>query len=260
MLIYNLVNMQNFQKPQKRFVTILMIVLGALLILAGIANGIYLYIQNNSPLDVVDTSVEQLDQNNDFIPLVQPEPEPSKTVAITNNSGITIATLTPTEVAGLTQVAATGYIPDRVVIPSIQLDAPIVPIHFKVMHLDNQTYEQWLVPNKFAAGWHETSALLGKIGNTVLNGHHNVYGKVFRNLVKLEKGDEIDVYSGSKVFKYIVDTKLLLPERFQTIEKREENAKWIMPTTDERLTLVTCWPADSNTHRVIIVAFPAPQK
>jgi sortase (surface protein transpeptidase) len=25
-------------------------------------------------------------------------------------------------------------------------------------------------------------------------------------------------------------------------------------TDDERLTLVTCWPADSNTHRLIIVA------
>ena len=35
-----------------------------------------------------------------------------------------------------------------------------------------------------------------------------------------------------------------------------ENAAWIMPSEDERLTLVTCWPYTSNTHRLIIVARP----
>ena len=28
------------------------------------------------------------------------------------------------------------------------------------------------------------------------------------------------------------------------------------PTTDERITLITCWPYTSNTHRLIIVAKP----
>jgi sortase (surface protein transpeptidase) len=27
-------------------------------------------------------------------------------------------------------------------------------------------------------------------------------------------------------------------------------------STDERITLITCWPVDSNPHRVVIVAFP----
>ena len=39
---------------------------------------------------------------------------------------------------------------------------------------------------------------------------------------------------------------------------REENGRWIQPSDDERLTLVTCWPADSNTHRLILVAVPEP--
>jgi LPXTG-site transpeptidase (sortase) family protein len=29
-----------------------------------------------------------------------------------------------------------------------------------------------------------------------------------------------------------------------------------MPSTDERLTLITCWPYETNTHRLIIVALP----
>jgi len=38
---------------------------------------------------------------------------------------------------------------------------------------------------------------------------------------------------------------------------RRQNARWIAPTTDERLTLVTCWPYTGNSHRLIIVAKPA---
>ena len=41
---------------------------------------------------------------------------------------------------------------------------------------------------------------------------------------------------------------------------RLANARWIQPSEDERLTLITCWPYESNTHRLIIVALPASQK
>ena len=50
---------------------------------------------------------------------------------------------------------------------------------------------QFLVPEEFAVGWHEHSAPLGVIGNTVLSGHHNAYGEVFKGLVDLEVGDTI---------------------------------------------------------------------
>jgi LPXTG-site transpeptidase (sortase) family protein len=149
-----------------------------------------------------------------------------------------------------------GLIPDRLVIPSISLDAPIVPTKVKKVDFEGQTYYQWIAPNQFAVGWHDSSALLGLPGNTVLNGHHNIYGKVFKDLVKLHEGDLINVYSGDQVFKYRVVLAMLLPERFKTLTVRLENARWILPTDDERLTLITCWPADSNTHRVVIVALP----
>ena len=98
--------------------------------------------------------------------------------------------------------------------------------------------------------------MLGLPGNTVLNGHHNAYGKVFKDLVTLEIGDAINIFSGSQEFHYLVVAKMLLPERFAPLSKRLENARWIEPSTDERITLITCWPADSNTHRVVIVAIP----
>jgi sortase A len=90
----------------------------------------------------------------------------------------------------------------------------------------------------------------------VLNGHHNAYGRVFKDLVKLKVGDNISIYSGSREFRYQVVANILLPERFESLTTRMENARWIEPTSDERVTLVTCWPEDSNAFRVIIVAIP----
>jgi sortase A len=149
-----------------------------------------------------------------------------------------------------------GYIPDRIIIPAIHLDAPVVQSDKTSVELRDQWFEQWTVPNEFAAGWQANSAPLGMAGNTVLGGHHNEYGKVFEHLVELNIGDLIYVYSGKVTFVYRVVDKLLLPERDVSLEIRKANAEWIAPTTDERLTLVTCWPKRSNTHRVIVVAEP----
>lgn len=146
--------------------------------------------------------------------------------------------------------------PERIVISKISLDAPIVDAMVKKTYLAAEEYEQWLAPDEFAAGWHTTSAKLGEVGNTVLNGHHNVHGMVFKDLVKLETGDEIIVYGGGHEFRYEIVNKMILPERDVTAEVRLENARWIMHSTDERLTLVTCWPYESNTHRLVIVARP----
>lgn len=146
------------------------------------------------------------------------------------------------------------WLPSKLIIPKIELETTIEPVSYKSVELDGKTYEQWFAPDSQTVGWHETSAQLGVQGNTILNGHHNIFGEVFRDLSKLEVGDRIMIQSGERVFEYIVGTKLIVPERYQTIETRLENARWIQPSNDERITLVTCWPYESNTHRVIVVA------
>ena len=152
--------------------------------------------------------------------------------------------------------AAEPRIPTRIVIPAIELDAKVVPADSRLIKYQGKYYSQWVAPNTYAAGWHTYSATLGVPGNTVLNGHHNEFGEVFRHLVDLEVGDEIVLYSDDVPFSYQVALKLILPEKNQPAEVRLANAAWIMPTQDERLTLVTCWPYETNTHRLIIVAVP----
>jgi LPXTG-site transpeptidase (sortase) family protein len=147
-------------------------------------------------------------------------------------------------------------IPLRLVIASIGLEAQVVPAETKVIELSGREYQQWLAPEKFASGWHPDSAMLGEAGNTVLNGHHNVAGEVFGRLVEVEIGDVIQVYSAGSVFTYQIVNKMTLPEKYEQLDVRMNNARWILPSRDERLTLITCWPPESNTHRLIVVAKP----
>jgi len=147
-------------------------------------------------------------------------------------------------------------IPDRIVIPIIQLDAPVVLAGSRTVKVSDQTFDQWVAPNQFSAGWHGSSAYLGEKGNTVINGHHNEYGKVFGNLINLNPGETIYVYSGNKVFPYIISNKMILKEKNENLPTRLGNSSWIQSSNDERLTLITCWPPETNTHRLIIVAVP----
>lgn len=146
-------------------------------------------------------------------------------------------------------------IPTRLVVPSVAIDTKVIPVGWQVVEQNGQTYSIWQVAD-YAAGWHETSAPLGQSGNTVMAGHHNVNGEVFRDLVNVEVGDKVTIYSGDQKFEYVVDLKTIVKEKGEPIEVRQRNAQWIASTTDERITLVTCWPYTNNTHRVIVVAKP----
>jgi LPXTG-site transpeptidase (sortase) family protein len=139
-------------------------------------------------------------------------------------------------------------------IPAIGVYAPIQPVGRVEMEEDGQLYLQWQAPAGYAVGWHNTSARPGTAGNTVLNGHNNIYGAVFRDLVELGSGDEMTVYEDGQSYRYRVAHSELLEENDQPLDVRLDNAKWMLPTSDDRLTLISCWPIIGATHRVIVVA------
>jgi LPXTG-site transpeptidase (sortase) family protein len=149
------------------------------------------------------------------------------------------------------------FVPDQIVINAIYLFAPIIPVHFHDVNIEGQDFLEWEVPEERVVGWHDTSAMLGQLGNIVLNGHHNAFGMVFAKLVDLKEGDLIIISSGTREYKYEVDKVMVIREEGLPNKVRIQNASWINPTPDERLTLVTCWPSGDNTHRVIVVATPA---
>lgn len=189
--------------------------------------------------------------DTDAWPVLRPRNSPTSASSSSSGQLATVPdapTPTPTPVSGP---------PDRIAIPSIDLDAPIVPIGWYIVEEGNQTYMIWQVADN-AVSWHKTSAYPGHGGNVVLNGHHNIKGEVFRYLVDVAVGDRVWLYVEEKVFYYTVEQKMILKEKEEPLEVRLQNASWIQPTASERLTMVTCWPYNSNTHRLVVTALPAP--
>lgn len=195
-------------------------------------------------------------------------PAPTEIAQVPEQNPLPTATLelptpTPTQVAPPTPAPAPvsnpapagDTRPTRLVIESVGIDSEVIPVGWQVVEQNGQKYSIWQVAD-FAVGWHQTSALLGQPGNTVMAGHHNVNGEVFRDLVNVEVGDKVTVYAGEQKFEYVIDFKTIVKEKGEPVEVRQKNAQWIAPTDDERLTFVTCWPYTNNTHRVIVVAKP----
>lgn len=242
----------------------LLIILGLLLAIGGVSG--VLWDQLQPP---------QASNGGMYIGPMKPQKQTPSITAIESTPGTLLATAEPTAMATIIpslidQAAPKSYqvktgldipiesptIPDRIVIPSINLDAPVVAADFNTLNLDGETFGQWQAPNMYAAGWHPNSALLGKRGNTVINGHHNEFGEVFGRLVDLNVGDFVYVYSRGEKFTFVIANRMILKERFEPVSVRLENARWINPTDDVRLTLITCWPKETNTHRLILVARP----
>jgi sortase A len=138
-------------------------------------------------------------------------------------------------------------------IPAIGLEAPIIALVPAEREVEGVPVTRLLVPNSFSVSWDMTSAEPGFAGNTILTGHHNVYGGVFGDLHLLDYGAEIAIWSEYGVFSYYVSVIEYLPEDDQPLEVRYQNAQWLNNTPDDRVTLITCWPNSTSTHRLIVV-------
>jgi sortase A len=152
--------------------------------------------------------------------------------------------------------AQLGVLPERLVIPAIDLDTPVVELGWSTaQNQAGAVFSEWEVA-EYAAGWHKNSARLGEPGNMVMSGHNNILGAVFRELDQLRRGETIIVAAEEVQQRYVIDQVMIVPEKHASLEQRKANARWMGQFDDDRLTLVSCWPRDDNTHRVIVVAYP----
>ncbi|WP_299024803.1 sortase [uncultured Thermanaerothrix sp.] len=235
---------------------------GVLLLFGGLVGlGVSLYQWQAAQTFESGVVINETSSDIGFVPLTLSEaqegpptlvaPPPQELTTLSGTPGMPSSSL-PTEAKPTPSLVPA--IPQRLIISKIDLDAPVVPVKTRKIQLGEGVFEQWLAPDEFAAGWPTATAMLGQAGNTVLIGHHNVHGKVFERLHELEPGDLIVVEGGGRRFSYVVVNVMILPERDADLKTRLENARWIQRSQDERLTLVTCWPAYSNTHRLVVVA------
>jgi len=148
------------------------------------------------------------------------------------------------------------HLPERLQVPAIDLDTPVVELGWSTNQTDNgRVFSEWDVADN-AAGWHKNSAVPAEGNNVVMSGHNNIMGAVFRELDQLKRDDEVVVWSAGEPFRYRVAEVMIVPEKYATAAQRKANAAWIGRFDEERLTLVSCWPRDDNTHRIIVLAYP----
>lgn len=136
-----------------------------------------------------------------------------------------------------------------IVIPKIAANARILP---NVNAADENEYLDALQQGVAHA---EGTAFPGEKGHIFMFAHStdyiwNVgnYNAVFYLLYKLEAGDEINIFYKGKRHVYIVTGKRIVdPTQVEYLTKK---------TSEESLTLQTCWPPGTTIKRLLVFAEP----
>ncbi len=131
--------------------------------------------------------------------------------------------------------AGEEWLPNRILIPSIKLDAIAV----------RGVGEESL---KKGPGRDPDSALPGHSGNCVIAAHRNAYGWWFYNLNELPSGAHIELRTPCGSYIYALTSTRVLPE----------TATWALnppqdPNAVPRLTLYTC-ALPHGSHRIVVTA------
>lgn len=132
-------------------------------------------------------------------------------------------------------------------IPSLNISAPVIPNVSGVKKEYLKALENGLV--------HFKSTLLpGQGGNIVIFGHSSYYQDrpgnykdIFKDLEKIKKGDIIKITLNSKKYLYKVSATYVVDPG---------EVKYLNPSKEEKLTLITCIPPGTTRYRLIVIATP----
>ncbi len=90
------------------------------------------------------------------------------------------------------------------------------------------------------------SAPLGQAGLSLMSGHDDIAGSIFRYLGALRTGDTVVVAHGARTYRYVVrSVSVVTPDDVRLL-----NAAYTHPT----LALISCTPYWVDTHRVVVIA------
>ena len=143
---------------------------------------------------------------------------------------------------------------DRIIIPSLGLDVPIVsnenmaPVDFAKADFDKEL-EEWIVK-------YPTTPEPGQEGNTLLFGHTsyviwktNPYGTIFKDLPKLKDSTLIQILRKWNLYEYkVVDLFIVYPKQVAAQYSTYQNAG------GSYVTLMWCYPLGTDTKRIMVVA------
>jgi len=97
---------------------------------------------------------------------------------------------------------------------------------------------------EFGPGYYVSTALPGTGGNFAIAGHRTTYGAPFKNLDKLEAGDNIYFQTNTNQYTYTVsEVKIVDPSETYLLSS----------FGDDRITLTTCHPKFSARQRLVVI-------
>lgn len=121
----------------------------------------------------------------------------------------------------------------RIQIPAIGVDHPVV---------QGDGWEQL----KKGVGQHIGTPNPGQTGNMVLSAHNDVFGEIFRDLDRLNPGDEVVLFTNQRTYTYVVkETKIVEPTQVEVMA----------PTADPVVTLISCYPYLVDNQRIVVSAY-----
>ena len=146
----------------------------------------------------------------------------------------------PEQLRPLVQSLANLPVPTPGPQQAIQIDIPAISVNnWPIVQGDG--WEQL----KKGVGQHIGSADPGQNGNVVLAGHDDVFGEVFRNLDKLQPGDQIVLYTMQQQYTYLVtETRIVEPGQVDVMNS----------TSDPTVTLISCYPYMVDNKRIVVFA------
>ena len=107
-------------------------------------------------------------------------------------------------------------------------------------------FENYMIVPAYGVTRFAPSAALGQPGITLMSGHDDIKGCIFRHLGKMRRGDVIQVWRGSHTFRYVVSLlQVVTPDNVAML-----NVTRTRPT----LALVSCTPYWVDSHRVVVIA------
>ena len=124
---------------------------------------------------------------------------------------------------------------------AIQIDIPAIGVHnWPIVQGDG--WEQL----KKGVGQHIGSVNPGENGNVVLSGHDDVFGEVFRNLDRLQPGDQVILYTVQRQYIYVV------AEIPRIVEPTDVDV--MAASGDPTVTLISCYPYMVDNKRIVVFA------
>ncbi len=120
----------------------------------------------------------------------------------------------------------------RLIIPAINIDSLIV---------QGDGWDQL----KKGVGQHIGTPDPGQAGNLVLSAHNDIFGEIFRRLDELRPGDEVQIYTASQIYTYVITGSDVVPPTQVSV---------MDPTAHPSITLISCYPYLVDNKRIAVFA------